>query len=261
MEELNIDQIKKIQLEVLQSTANFCDKNNITYFLAAGTMLGAIRHKGYIPWDDDIDIIIPRPDFERLLKIFNVDNLSLGYPSLSSRYLYPFLKISDNRTYLKEKFTVDMNFGIHIDVFPIDGFPTEEYLIAQHLEKLEGYRKPILNKIFHFSNKLSMHKKLILGAKRSIIPVNYYIKKTINAAKLFDFETSSNAGIAVWGYGKREVCPKAVFDDYAIVEFEKRKFKAPIGYKKYLETVYGDYMQLPPKTERKPKHHFKAFYK
>ncbi|WP_310993598.1 LicD family protein [Aequorivita marina] len=261
MRELNIEQVKEIQLSILQKVADFCDNNDVSYFLAAGTMLGAVRHKGYIPWDDDIDIIVPRPDFERLLKLFDVDNLSLGYPSLSSNYLYPFLKISDNRTYLKEEFTSEMNIGVHIDVFPLDGFPEEDKLIDCHLKKLKSLRKPILFKAFKFGNSLSSYKKTVLSVAKFFTPINYYIKKTIKTAKLYDFESSKNAGIAVWGYGKREICPRSVFDDSVIITFEKRRFKAPIGYKQYLENLYGDYMQLPSKNERKPKHSFKAFYK
>lgn len=261
MKELSIDQIKHIQVEILQSVADFCDQNNITYFLAAGTMLGAIRHNGFIPWDDDIDIIIPRPDFERLLKIFKMENLDLGYPTLSSNYLYPYIKISDNRTYQKEKFSVEMNLGIHIDVFPLDGFPKEEDLIKQHLLKLKSYRKLILNKIFKLSNRLSNFKRIVLGVIRYVIPVKYYIKKIIKTAKLYEFETSENVGIAVWGYGKGEVNPREVFRDSVEIEFENRIYKAPIGYDIYLTNLYGDYMKLPPESERERKHHFKGFYK
>lgn len=261
MKELTIAEVKDIQVEILQSVADFCDQNNITYFLAAGTMLGAIRHKGFIPWDDDIDIIIPRPDYERLLKTFKADHLDIGYPTLSSDYFYPYIKISDNRTTLKEDFTLDMGLGVNIDVFPLDGFPQEEKQIDEHLAKLRSYRKPILFKVFKISERLVSYKKLILNTLRFLTPINYYLKKVIKTAKLYAFETSENAGIAVWGYGKREVCPQTVFTDSVEVEFENRKFKAPIGYEKYLTNVYGDYMQLPPKSERKPKHHYQAFYK
>lgn len=261
MRELDIDEVKKIQLEVLQRTAEFCDHHDITYFLAAGTMLGAIRHKGFIPWDDDIDISIPRPDFERLLKIFNVDHLELNYPDRCANYYYPFLKISDNRTYLKEEYTSEMNLGVHIDVFPLDGFPEETNLREEHLKKMKSFRKPILFKAFKFGPTMSNYKRIILSVVKFFIPIKYYIKKTIATAKIYKFESSPNAGIVVWGYGNREICPFTVFEGSVIVEFEKKKFKAPVGYKEYLETVYGNYMELPPKEEQKPKHHFKAYYK
>jgi lipopolysaccharide cholinephosphotransferase len=123
MRTITQDELKSIQLDLLQKTADFCEANGIRYFLCGGTLLGAIRHKGYIPWDDDIDIVMPRPDYERFCKTFNQPDSVYKVKSLLTHpdYACAFAKVYDNRTMLKELHYKGVHFGVYIDVLPVDG--------------------------------------------------------------------------------------------------------------------------------------------
>ncbi|MFR5682857.1 MAG: phosphorylcholine transferase LicD [Clostridia bacterium] len=125
---MSLEEIKSIQLDILSQVANYCDRNGLRYFLAYGTLLGAVRHKGYIPWDDDIDIMMPRPDYMQFINSFNNEKCALrvGSHYLDKNYPYVIAKVYDTSTLCKENIDVEYSIGINIDVFPIDGLPETE---------------------------------------------------------------------------------------------------------------------------------------
>ena len=134
MKELSKNEIKTIQLDILQSIHQFCETNNIRYSLAYGTLLGAIRHKGYIPWDDDIDVMMPRPDYERFIQNypnFCDRNIVQTYNNDNSYYLW-CAKVYDNRT---EQITFPTRSGVCVDVFPIDGLPDNLEDVRKYIKK------------------------------------------------------------------------------------------------------------------------------
>lgn len=260
MKELTIDEVKKIQLSILKRVTHFCEENDLRYYLCAGTMLGAVRHKGYIPWDDDIDIMMPRPDYEKLLMKFKVDNLQLHHYNTTDHYYYPFAKIGAEHTRLKETLSTQAStMGINIDVFPLDGYPASEEEIQQHLTKIKELKKRLYSKISVVNNRLAWYKKMYIKAVAYLINGKRTAQKIDEIAKEFDFSSSPNAGIAVWGYEEREVCPKKVFTSGREIEFEGSFFNGPKDYDTYLTRVYGNYMQLPPKDQRVSHHDFKAW--
>src|SRR5690554_8012817 len=117
MTEINKDELKRIQIGILDKVTTFCEENNIRYSLYGGTLLGAIRHKGYIPWDDDIDISMPRPDYNKFIKEFNlIDdvNLKINTYEIDKKYPYPFIKVSDERTIQKDFLNVNYSIGVNI---------------------------------------------------------------------------------------------------------------------------------------------------
>ena len=118
MRAINSDELKSIQLDLLQKTADFCENNGLRYFLCGGTLIGAIRHKGYIPWDDDIDIAMPRPDYEKFVRIFNLTQNYYQVMSIETDpdYAYAFAKVYENRTVLKELHYPGDAFGVYIDI-------------------------------------------------------------------------------------------------------------------------------------------------
>ena len=118
---INVEELKHIQLDMLSDIAEFCEQNNIKYFLAYGTLIGAIRHKGYIPWDDDIDICMPRPDYDKFLSLYNKKDSAYKAVAfeLDENYKLPFAKVNDTRTVMWETMYDQDVFGVYIDVFPL----------------------------------------------------------------------------------------------------------------------------------------------
>ena len=257
---ITMEELRAIQLDILDKIHAFCTERGIRYSLGGGTLLGAVRHKGYIPWDDDIDIMLPRPDYDRFLKEFEGKYIELNLQHYENDITccIPFAKVYDNRTVLIEKV---QKSGIYIDVFPIDGLPEESRI---H-EYLTLYRK-YLHKIYFMTPFY-----LITGSLKNRI--KYYIKKVFfpprqkyiaefySFLKSFNFEKSVNAGAICGVYAEKELMARDTFESYITVEFEGRHYMAIRDYDAYLTKHYGDYMQLPPKEKQVSHHVFTAYWK
>ena len=266
--ELSLEEIKSIELDILKYVKKVCEENNLRYFLCGGTLLGAVRHKGFIPWDDDIDIALPRDDYLKLIKILDDGH---RYRSLSvynnEDYYYPFAKIVDTNTILENDNLYPLKeLGVYIDVFPIDGLPQKSKKINYHLTKLI-----ILRKLLYLSRIRNCYKSRRGIILNLLVYVIWFFSRMIGwrrwisiiekLATKYEYNNSEKVGCVVAGYGKREIMNKEVFEEIIYLEFEGDFFSAPIGYDKYLTNLYGDYMQLPPENKRVSKHGFKAYMK
>jgi lipopolysaccharide cholinephosphotransferase len=254
------DEMKAIQLDLLQKTAEFCENNSLRYFLCGGTLIGAIRHKGYIPWDDDIDIAMPRPDYDRFVRSFNhpENYCQVVNMDINPAYEYDFAKVYDNRTIFKELHYHGTTFGVHIDLFPADGVKD-----AAQVRKIVLLHK-ILNAKRANYYKRTLSKKIIntLG-KILLLPFSARQIATWmdNEARKYAFGSLPKAGVIANPYGPGEIVDKSVFDSDVYEEFEGRKYRVPIGYDAWLRSIYGDYMQLPSEEHRIPHHTFAAWWK
>lgn len=261
MEPIALDEVKKIELDLLRHFAQQCERNGLRYFLSAGTMLGAIRHKGFIPWDDDIDVTMPREDYERYWKLFGTindcANISLtSYRDKSS--IYPFFKLVDNRTIVFEQY-VDKRYstGVWIDIFPIDGVPNEKLY-----KENDKAQKLYVIVTADPSRGTSPIRKI---AKRILKPL-YSRKDIYDIAKRLDDAAAANPivegeplGEVIWGYGIQEIMPYEFLDSIE-VEFEGEHFRAPRIYDTYLTSLFGNYMTPPPENKR-VSHGFLAYWK
>ncbi len=267
MKLLSKSEIKDVQMEVLSQVAEFCEKNNLRYSLYGGTLLGAIRHKGYIPWDDDIDISMPRPDFNRMIEKFpSICNkhLKLHVRKLNRNFCCPFMKVSDERTRIQEFSRNSYKLGINIDIFPIDGLPENYTECAKLYQKSENYRNLIKLKRVRLTSDRAFYKNLSLLSSRVLLApfsFGFLVDGILKQTETRDYSESAFIGNIVWGYGIKERCRKEVYGDYIQVNFENLKLKAMAGYHEYLQNVFGDYMQYPPKEKQRSQHDFKAFFK
>lgn len=257
---LTLDECKKISLDILIDVDRFCRVNNITYYIGCGTLLGAIRHKGYIPWDDDIDILLPRPDYERFLntysgkyKIYKPDDGRLYYAKV---YDQNTVKYDINIDYKKYK-----PLGVDIDVFPLDGMVEDEKVISKLYKK-----ECILEALLRLSNQPIFYRKNPLKAINRIIPRiigSRNIEKLIEKnAKTYDYNSSDYViRMRRSTNGFTGALRKDVYNPPVEVEFEGHKFFAPRDYKKWLEVFYGkNYMELPT-IEKQKSHHFESYRK
>lgn len=260
----NLDELKKIELEIMKKIHNFCVDNNIRYFLSYGTLIGAIRHKGFIPWDDDIDILLPRPDYDNFVEKFpeyaKKNNLYLANDKTKPALLRPFSKVCDSRTIQYEpKYKDPEPRGVFVDVWPLDGLPNN--VIKRFFYSKIMYFKYVhlmasLTNIDYIPKKNRMKRLLI----RLFSKADYYklIEKYKNYSTKYDYDKSKyivSSGV------KAMVFEKSLFDSTIISKFEDAEFFIPSGYDKYLRKFYGDYMTPPPPEKQVPHHVINTFWK
>lgn len=261
MKQITIDELKKIQLAMLKDIDFFCKSNNITYFLSYGTLLGAIRHKGYIPWDDDIDICMPRPDYERFINLY--ENKQKNYHVKEFRktkgYGLPFAKVSNENTIMNEFLYYSDVFGVYVDVFPIDGYGEKKQITqSQWLSKFLNAKKAVLGR-----NRSLIKNIVIAMGKLFLSPfsVQYILKKMHSIATKYSYTDCSQTDVFCSSTVEREIVPRTVFDKIIEADFEDCKFKIPANYDIYLKALYGDYMTPPPIENRISHHAYEAWWK
>lgn len=260
MDELSFDEIKNIEYSILTEVAQFCETNGIRYYLVCGTLLGAVRHKGFIPWDDDIDIGMPRPDYERFIKEFNSSEYVLHDNSIDGRYPYAFAKVSDPKTELTEEIEFPFPMGVYIDIFPIDGVPENEKEQKKFFRRIEWDMRLLSWKRISGKKKVgAVHKILQIIAKLLLKPVSMekIVRRLDRDVKKYPYESASFVGHFVtksnWG---SDIKPKEIFGVPVKHVFEGGYFAVPSDYKKYLSLEYGDYMKLPPADKQVSNHDF-----
>lgn len=263
MKEITSREAQLLELQILLDFAGYCDKHNLTYFIAYGTLLGAVRHQGFIPWDDDIDVWMPRGDYNKLIDGFNGNNETPHYRLISpldpiSRH--SFVKIVDQRTVKRET-----NFdyapgalGLDMDVFPLDGQPEEEEAFRKWFEKLEKcYQKadfPV--RLRHDCRRKRLILRLInlLGGKRHRLGTwikNHYLKKALRLHAKYPYQGARYVGMAEHCFGcRRYRYDRKLFEDTTRLPFGGHMLKAPKEYDAILRQDYGDYMTPPPEAER-----------
>lgn len=265
MKEITVDEMKEIQLKILIDIADFCEKNNLRYFLCGGTLLGAVRHKGFIPWDDDIDISMPRPDYERLLQTYSHPDYTLFHWQKGGKYLGTFTKAADRRTIIDEKGDFGEEIGVNIDIFPIDGLPGPDKKNRAMIRKFRFLYRIVCSTMAEDLSNRTFFKKIAISAVKGldhIFPIrNAFTKMVVKGAQKYPFDTAEKVAAVVWGYGEREIVDRDVYSHYIKLDFEGYQFNVPQKYDTYLKMLYGDYMALPPKEQQVYKHGATAYWK
>lgn len=248
---IDIEKQKQVQLDILLCVDKFCRENGLRYSLGGGSLLGAVRHKGFIPWDDDIDIMLPRPDYDKFIQGFVGvhPDLTCGAYENDSTWPYPFCKVYNNKTYWKE-YGFKMALGIFIDVFPIDGYPGDENKIRSYISKLEFWKYLLVRKALDNGT----WKRFFFNPLMTLLPLSFLQKKVKGILVEYAFETSRFVGASLGPYREKECYPHIIFDEYIDMEFEGDLFMGIKEYDVYLRQHYGDYMELPPIEDRVFRH-------
>ncbi len=263
------DTIKEIELNILNKVVDYCEENKLRYFLTGGTLIGAVRHKGFIPWDDDIDINMFRSDYDFFFENFNnnrTDNLRAISIETNSDFYSANGKVYDNSIALIENINKPVEIGINIDIFPLDYLPDDEVL-RKKLNKKVGRERNILKlKNIKISSERSFCKNAILFCSQILLmPIKRekIIKKITSLSKSYDEKDDCTylAAISTLIWGEKEIFRKEDFEKTIKVEFEGRKYDAHSGFDRTLRQVYGDYMLLPPLEKRVSHHSYKVFEK
>lgn len=255
----NVSELREIQMCVMDSIHNFCMEHELTYFISSGTLLGAVRHGGYIPWDDDIDIYMPRKDYDIFVESFNKLNTNKQYREIdndnTTGYYYSFAKVIDTKTLVREYNDIgSMDIGVWVDVFPIDRIPDYKFLRTL-LAKVRGhwlYKARIKAKTNNptIGDKIV---KLFFPNGRFIIKSYYWFANLI--AGNDKYAHISEVGVSSF----EKILKKEWLTGMVDIKFENRVYKTMNGYKEYLSAVYGDYMKLPPIDQRK-RHNIESYY-
>lgn len=270
MKEISLEEHKELSLEILLFVDRFCRDNNIQYFLTFGTLIGAIRHKGMIPWDDDIDIMMPRDDYNSFVRLMIAQNgktiFQINCFETDPDFYLPWARVCNNTTILLNRpHRIEKDLGVWIDVFPIDNAPRSNIRDEWYKEYLRRrakvyYTIPTPFERFSFKKQIltiDFIWRLFYGVRNFV----KYRDALVDWIIQYNYVDCDEMMIPVTVYGMRCVFPKAVFERAIEVVFENHKLMAPVGYDVFLRIVYGDYMKLPPEDNRESCHHFTAFYK
>lgn len=253
MKKLTLNEQKSILFNILDKFATYCEQHNLRYYLYYGTLLGAVRHQNFIPWDDDIDIIMLREDYIKLHQLLQhepfQENLKLISFELGNA-TNPYAKIIDTTTEVRGK-TSNADRHLWIDIFPLDHFPTNHEIGYQQIRKISRlllFQNAANSKIFSGSTITRALIKMPFAVYAHARGVNYYCKRMVGEAQKFSF-SGYYANLVACDKNETPICQEDL-DNPEQVYFYARYFKTVRNYDKYLKKQYGNYMELPPKHQR-----------
>ena len=258
-----LSKIKELEKGILKDFIELCEENNLRYFGMGGTCLGAVRHGGYIPWDDDIDIAMLRPDYEKFMQEYKDDVYRFVECRLDKDVHIGFGKVEDTRTIVIEGGNTK-NLGVSIDVFPIDDLRDTYEDSIKYFKSFKWNRLIRKAKYRELSIVKSFSKKIAVSLLKVVcfpFSVHSLTLKNIKCALKDKKSHSKYVGlICDVNVYTSEVMERSIWSEYQPISFEGKTFIAVKDTDSYLTCLYGDYMKLPPKEQQIPKHDFEAIY-
>lgn len=253
--------VKNALLEAMDEFHRICEENNLQYYLIGGSLIGAIRHKGCIPWDDDIDVIMFKSDFKKLLKLEKnfSDEFKLSYRLLSKSKMQPVAKLENLNVIIDEGHFSGNTSGVFIDVFCF-----EDTFNSSFLQKIHFFCVKFFRLLIQFKTKSYLKEKysiiqllffFFIGLIINFIPntvLNFFLSVSENMAYLSVSKGKVANLHGVWKL--KEVVPKQIFEKRKLYDFEGRRYWSLEEADLWLKPIYGNYMELPPESDRKPKH-------
>lgn len=264
---LSMEEVQKVSLEILKIVSQICETHNFRYTLAFGTLIGAIRHKGFIPWDDDIDILMPRPDYEKLIKYIidhPIEHIKVFNWKYVNGYIYGISRVCDMRYRIYEQNNIDCNLGVFIDIYPVDGLANTYNDAKKAFDRSEKYRNELFmtvvkkHRSIKWTDFFSNPRPTIAKIRRRILGIDYYQKKLENEVVKYKFEDYEYVGVPNWNWA-RIVFKRDWFKELVKAPFEDSEFFITKYYDDMLKEEYGNYMQLPPESQRVYHHGYLAY--
>lgn len=261
METVDLKKMQQKSLEMAKYFVNFCNENNLLCYMCGGGAIGALRHEGFIPWDDDLDFFMPRNDYEKLIEIWNQKADTKKYSLINAnKNLIDhnlFITIRDNETTAIKPYQkgINISHGLALDIIPLDGCP-------------DGFKRKkqvfwaLIYSLFKsqvIPQKHGKLKKFVSKILLGIIPTKIlkfklwkFAEKQMTKYKIEDNENITE--LCSGPYYMKKIYKKEWFEKNVFIKFEDTKLPIPVGYDGYLKTAFGDYMKLPPKEKQKPHH-------
>lgn len=251
-EDMTVKRMQSIVYEILCEIDSYCSKNGIKYFLSGGTCLGAVRHHGFIPWDDDGDIMMPRDDYEKFIRDFgHLSGSKFRISTLENdkKWNLPYARIWDPHSRIIHKTIYGPSIGVSVDIFPIDGVSSDKKRrtkFYRRLKLLDTICTEAKRKKYKDRHRFVILRKLVSRIAR-LFGSHMFASMMNNLAKKVDYNTSEYVACSLpVHYGERETIEKKYVSDVVYMDFEDSRFPVPSGYDKYLSNLYGkDYMKVP----------------
>ena len=250
-------------LEMLGWFHRYCHEHGLRYYIVGGSMLGAVRHGGFIPWDDDIDVVLPRPDYDRLLSTFTekTDHYLLESPYTGNAdYFYTYAKLYDTDTTLTEKTKRNCRRGIYIDVFPLDGIGRDEGEMEANFAKIDRLNMFLMTRTCAIRKDRSFYKNAAIALSRLVpsflVKDRELVVKVDKLAASFGYEDSIYVANLMGSYRKKEVMEKRIFGKPTEYKFENIVVDGVEHEDEFLTHIYGDWRKLPPEEKRKTAHEY-----
>ena len=267
----DLEEIQAMLYDLMQELHKICEEHGLVYNLFGGSLLGAVRHEGMIPWDDDIDVTMPRPDYEKLIRILknNQNGNCCIYIENDKNYVYPFAKFCRRDTILVEK-TIRDKFSkikLYVDIFPLDGIPeTTELEIKKMYLRAKKYKFLHNVSVAKLTVSPTWWKKpfvIYRWLRRSVLGIcgyKFYLNKQIKITRSHLFEGCCNIGfVSQWVYGEKSIISKVNYYDRKLYKFGNYEFWGVKDSDAVLKKLYGDYITPPPKDQRKSHHNFELY--
>lgn len=259
----NIDLLHEADIEIVKEIVALCNRHGLKYWMLGGTMLGAIRHKGFIPWDDDIDLGFPRKDYEKFLELAPKElstHLKIVNYKTDPDYHYYITRVLDTETkVIENRFASEGKYtNVSIDIFPLDGFPNNfilrnihgKIILSHKFMSSLHYKNVIVTRGRSFFERMVI-KILQLLPTDKMFNFTKQLDKCDKLLKIYDMNGSDFTGNIMGAYRTREIVPTEWYGDETFYDFENIRLRGFKEYDKYLTHLYGDYMQLPPEDKRR----------
>lgn len=269
MKALTAREVQLGELEILKKLDELCSQLGLRYFLTYGTLLGAVRHKGFIPWDDDVDITMPRPDYEKLIEYLQLHEEELApfklmHYKTNKKYIYPISRFVDTRYWIDYQGATDYGLGLFVDIYPLDGCgntveqakkimqKNKQDVVLMDISGRNRYKTSISGGFLRSAAKLVAYWYAKLRGAR------YFARKLDKKGQKYKYDECDYVNLTIWSTTVK-FFKKEWFATIERIQFEDSEFCVPKRYHEILTQCYGDYMKLPPEEQQIAHHYYTAY--